>query len=315
MRPCPLCGSSDVRTWLQSVPRLGGTAPSRFRILRCGECGLGWTDPPPSDDELREAYGPAYTWLERPGRVARAEALYRQVLARVDQARVVRLASRIAGGTKLLDVGCGDGLLVSEARRLGLEAFGVDRPGAPLWPGCDASWRQAGDIETLEQPVGAFDVVSLFHVAEHLRAPLDLFRRVHGWLRPGGVFVVQVPNAGSIEAQWLGRRWYGLDMPRHLVHWSERSLRRALGQAGFDVVRIRHVSWRDNGPCLAGSLVPGLDPLVERERAHAARPGPRVPAPLRRLAYLALVWGCVPLSLAEAAVGRAATLTVLARKA
>lgn len=314
MRPCPLCASSDVRTRLRGVPRLGATAPSRFDILTCGGCGLGWTDPPPSDNELREAYGPAYTWQERAGLMARAEALYRQLLARLDQARAVRDAGRLAGGSRLLDVGCGDGLLVSEARRLGLEAFGVDRPGAPLWPGCAAAWRQSSDIETLELPPSSWDVISLFHVAEHLRDPVDLFGRVHEWLRPGGVFVLQVPNAGSLEAEWLGPRWYGFDVPRHLVHWNERSLRRALGHAGLDVVRVRHVSWRDNGPCLAGSLAPGLDPLVERERAHAGLPGSPVPTPLRRLAYLALVWGCVPLSLAEAALGRAATMTMFARR-
>jgi SAM-dependent methyltransferase len=314
LTPCPLCGSTDASTRLRGVPRLGSKVPSRFDVRACGRCGLGWTDPPPADDELREAYGPAYTWQARRGLIARVEARYRQALAQVDQARVVKLASRMAGGRRLLDVGCGDGLLVSEARRLGLEAYGVDRPGAPLWPACDPAWRQEADIETLEQPGDAWDVVSLFHVAEHLRAPADLFRRAHGWIRPGGVFVLQVPNARSLQAEWFGPRWYGFDMPRHLVHWSEPSLRRALTDAGFEVVRVRHVSWRDNGPCLAGSLAPGLDPLVERERAHAGLPPPALPAPLRRLAYLLLVWACVPVTLVESSLRRGATMTVFARR-
>ena len=198
---------------------------------------------------------------------------------------------------------------------MGLEAFGVDRPDAPLWPGCDPRWRGSGDIETMEQPEGSWDVASLFHVAEHLRAPVDLFRRVNRWLRPRGVFVLQVPNARSLQAQAFGARWYGFDMPRHLVHWSEPSLRLALEQAGFEVVRVRHVSWRDNGPCLAGSLAPGLDPLVERERLHAGQPRSAVPTPLRRLAYLALVWGCAPFALCESLARRGATMTLFARRA
>jgi len=311
---CPLCASGEVFVLHRAVPRLGSTEPSRFDIEACRVCGLRWTSPEPTLEELRAAYGAAYTWQEGRGLVARAEALYRRTLVRLDQARAARLACEIAGGRRFLDIGCGDGLLISEARRLGLEAFGVDRPDAPLWPGCDPGWRREGDVESLEQPQGAWDVVSLFHVAEHLRAPVDLFRRAHGWLRPGGVLLLQVPNSGSLHAELFGARWYGWDMPRHLVHWSPATLARALAAAGFEVVRARHVSWRDNGPSWAGSIAPRLDPLIERERAHAGRPRPAAVTLLRRLAYMALVWGSAPLALAEAALGRGATVTVFARR-
>jgi SAM-dependent methyltransferase len=246
--------------------------------------------------------------------VARFEALYRQWLVRLDQARAVRLAAELAGGRHLLDIGCGDALLVCEARRLGLEAFGVDRPEAPLWRGCDPCWRTSGDVEHLEQPPEQWDVISLFHVAEHLRAPVELFAKVRRWLRPRGVFVLQVPNAEAVQAAVFGARWYGYDVPRHLVHWSRSTLRRALAGAGFEVLRERHMSWRDSGPFWAGSLCPGLDPLIERERSLAGGPRPAAVTLLRRLAYLALVWSTTPLSLAEAALGRGATVTVLARR-
>lgn len=311
---CLLCGSTDARVLHAAVCGLGSDRPSGFDVVVCSACGLRWTSPAPSVEQLVAAYGPAYTWQDTSGLVARAEAFYRVLLVRADQARAVRLATELAGGRRFLDVGCGDGLLVSEARRLGVEGYGVDRPGAPLWRGCDPEWRRAGDIERLDEPAGSWDVVSMFHVAEHLRAPLDLFRRVHGWLRPGGIFLLQVPNSGSLQARFFGPRWYGYDVPRHLVHWSDESLSRALESVGFQVVRARHVSWRDNGPCLAGSIAPGLDPLVEREQAHAGRPRGLAVTALRRLAYLALVWGCAPLALAEAALGRGATVTLFARR-
>lgn len=311
---CLLCGCGEGRPLYPAVPRLGSTVASRFDVSACPACGLLWTEPPPTIDELRQAYGEAYTWQGARSLVARAEAKYRETLARLDQANAAKTAMQLAGGGRMLDVGCGDGLLITEARRLGIEAFGVDRPGAPLWPGCDPTWRQTGDIEALEQPEGSWDVVSLFHVAEHLRAPLDLFRRIHGWLRPGGVFLLQVPNAGSVQARLFGGRWYGFDVPRHLVHWSEPTLRRALQACGFEVVRTRGISWRDNGPFWVGSAFPGLDPLIERERALASAPRPAMVTLARRLLYLALVWAVTPLWLLEAAVGRAPTLTVFARR-
>lgn len=311
---CPLCGASAAAVLHAGVRPLGLTAPSRFDIVACAGCGLRRTAPPPTAAELQRAYGEAYTWREQGGLVAGAEAVYRRLLVRLDQVRAVRRAARLAAGLRLLDVGCGDGLLVAEARRAGLEAFGVDRPGAPLWRDCDPAWRRAVDIEGLEEPEGKWDVVSLFHVAEHLRRPAELFGRVHRWLRPGGVFVVQVPNCDSWQAALFGARWYGYDVPRHLVHWSAGTLSQALTAQGFRVVEARHVSWRDNGPFWAGCIAPTLDPLMERETAAAGRQRGAAATALRRLAYLLLVWGATPLALAEAAAGRGATVTLLARR-
>jgi 2-polyprenyl-3-methyl-5-hydroxy-6-metoxy-1,4-benzoquinol methylase len=301
---------------LLAVPRLGSRAATRFNIAHCEGCGLLQTLPQPSGDELREAYGPAYTWQRAGGIVARAEARYRQLLVRCDQARALWHASQLAGGSLVLDVGCGDGLLITEARRIGLQAHGVDRPDAPLWPGCDAAWRSTGDIEGLNQPQASWDVVSLFHVLEHLRDPLRLLSTMRSWLRERGVLVIQVPNAGSWQARLFRARWYGFDVPRHLTHWTEATLAHALAQTGFAVVGTRYVSWRDNGPFFAGSLLPRLDPLAERERARATG---RVRHPavvaIRRLIYLCTVWACTPLVLLEAATRQPAVITVFARKA
>ena len=312
---CALCGNARLERCSADLPRLGSRTPSRFHIARCSACGGLQTRPLPSRQEVAESYGAAYTWHGDEGLTARLEAAYRRTLVRFDQLRTVRRAAHLAGGVRLIDVGCADGLLISLARRHGLLAFGIDRADAPLWPECRPEWRIGGDIETIEQPAGSWDVVSLLHVAEHLRAPRRMFAAVHRWLRPGGTFVVQTPNAACFEARWLGGAWFGWDVPRHVVHFTPQTLMRALDEAGFEVIAVRHLSWRDNGPSLVASLFPGLDPLVEREvslRSGATR------APLatliRRLAYVALTWAVTPVSLLETALRRSPTVTVLARK-
>ncbi len=311
---CRLCGSERLRPYLTGVPRLGSRAPSRFDIERCEGCDLLQTCPEPSADELKQAYGPAYTWQRTTGVVALAESWYRRSLARCDQARSLRYAAHLAGGKQVLDIGCGDALLVTEARRMGLLAHGIDRPGAPLWPGCDPTWRSAGDIESVEQPPQSWDVVSLFHVLEHLRDPLGLLTRVHRWLRRRGVLVIQVPNAASFQARLFRSRWTALDIPRHLVHWTPTTLTRALRQTGYKVAATRYVSWRDDAPCFVSSLFPGLDPLVERERAlSGGEVHPAAVRAARRLTFLFLVWACTPLTLLEAWAHASACITVFAR--
>jgi hypothetical protein len=65
--PCKLCGADQFRPWLVGVPQLGSRTPSRFAIERCEGCGLLQTRPEPSPEELREAYGSAYTWKSNTG--------------------------------------------------------------------------------------------------------------------------------------------------------------------------------------------------------------------------------------------------------
>jgi SAM-dependent methyltransferase len=313
--PCKLCGADQFRPWLVGVPQLGSRTPSRFAIERCGGCGLLQTRPEPLPAELQEAYGPAYTWKNSTSFLGRLESLYRQLLVRYDQARAVQCAARLAEGNKLLDVGCADGLVVAEARRVGLVAHGIDRPDVPLWPGCDPAWRGAGDIETLDQPPESWDVVSLFHVLEHLREPLTLLAKVHAWLRPRGVLVVQVPNASSFQARLFRARWNSLDIPRHLTHWTEATLTRALRETGYEVAVIRRVSWRDNGYAFASSVLPAFDARVERERsmARAATRGVSALA-LRRLVLVFLLLAWTPLTLVEALAHASASITVFAQK-
>src|SRR5262249_55719451 len=204
---CALCGSTQLERWSADLPRLGSRTLSRFHVARCSACGGLQTRPLPSRQEVADAYGAAYTWHGNQGFSGRLEAADRPTLVRLDQLGTVRRAAHLAGGTRLLDVGCADGLLISQARRRGMEAFGIDRVDAPLWPECRPEWRIGGDIETIEQPAASWDVVSLLHVAEHLRDPRRMFAAIHRWLRPGGVLVAQTPNAASLETRWFGGAW------------------------------------------------------------------------------------------------------------
>jgi len=312
---CVLCGSADLTRCSDDLPRLGTREPSRFHLARCRACGALHTRPLPTAEELAEEYGAAFTWRPTPSVTTSLEAIYRRALVRVDHLRTLRRAARLAPGNRLLDIGCGDGLVISEARRHAVLAFGLDRADVPLWPGCAPEWRMAGNIDTTEQQPESWDIVSLFHVAEHLTHPIQILTRIHGWLRPGGILIVQTPNAGCLEATWLGGAWRGWDVPRHVVHFTPETLSHTVRAAGFEVVALQHLSWRDNATCCAGSLLPTFDIRIDRQ---AMRRAPSTRSPLvtlgRRLLYAAVTLAATPIMLIEAAFGRAPTVTVLARK-
>jgi SAM-dependent methyltransferase len=82
-----------------------------------------------------------------------------------------------------------------------------------------------GKILDAPFPPASFDVITCFDVLEHLYEPRRVMARVSEWLKPGGIFYVLVPNIDSAEGRAFGSYWHGLELPRHLFHYSPASLK------------------------------------------------------------------------------------------
>jgi SAM-dependent methyltransferase len=100
----------------------------------------------------------------------------------------------------------------------------------------------------------SFDVVTMWHSLEHVHDPLAVLRAAHRLLVPGGRLLVAAPNIDSLPFRWFGASWYGLDLPRHLTHFSPATLRGIVQRAGFRVRRLRmlrHSRWLRESASLA----------------------------------------------------------------
>ena len=179
------------------------------------------------------------------------------------------------------------------------------------------AWRQQGVPAVCASPsrapfsTGSCAAVTMFHVLEHLYDPQVCLEEAHRLLRPNGRLIVQVPNAASWLFLLLGENWTGADVPRHLWLFRPRDLDALLDGCGFEVVRYKHFSLRDNPACLATSLVPWLDPMARR--ARGSHEGSLVTL-FKDLLYFALVIASLPCTLLEAACRAGTTVTVEARK-
>jgi SAM-dependent methyltransferase len=207
-----------------------------FALGECAACGLAVTVPQPDDIA---AYYPTEYYGE-PG--SRRFPLVVEALQRAAYAVRSRAVERLAGGRpgRVLDVGCGRGLLLEAFRRRGWKVQGTELTDASA-----AFAREAlgipvhvGPMEGWPWPGGHFDAITLWHVLEHWPDPRVVLRAAQHLLRPGGVLVVGVPNFGSPEARATRAGWFHLDVPRHLAHFTPGSLSRALRQSGFDVQRL-----------------------------------------------------------------------------
>jgi SAM-dependent methyltransferase len=309
---CLLCGSSAAAPLFESSDRLYGTTTARFQVVRCGECGLLRLHPQPSPEEVGRYYPADYWFAPEPGAAGRLAEGYRRLVLR-DHVRFVARALETSGARgPLVDVGSGGGLFVRLMRDRGVSAFGFDfSPGAAAIA-CKRQGVPAvcGLLPQAPLRPGAFAAVTMFHVLEHLHDPGAYLRAARQLLAPEGRLIVQVPNAGSWQFRLLGRRWNGVDVPRHLFDFRERDLVRLLDACGFQVVRRKHFSLRDNPAGLASSLAPWLDPMARRVRRLPESAAARV---LKDALYFALTAAALPFAAAEAASGAGASIMIEAR--
>ncbi len=141
---------------------------------------------------------------------------------------------------KLLDLGCSTGsfLLSMKSKEWELSGIEMSRASAEKAVACSGAKVFVGDILDAPFENNYFDVVTCFHVFEHLYEPQKILKKVWSWLRPGGIFYSVVPNIESAEARIFGSYWFGLELPRHLFHFCPASIRRLARANGFEEVSI-----------------------------------------------------------------------------
>jgi SAM-dependent methyltransferase len=153
--------------------------------------------------------------------------------------------------------------------------------------------------------------ITMFHVLEHLYDPAAYLEAAHRLLRPDGRLIVQVPNAACWQFLLFGERWNGIDVPRHLIDFREADLLTLLDSCGFQPLRTKHFSVRDNPAGMATTLAPNLDPMARRVRRTRESPVRKL---WNDLAYVSLAALLTPFTLVEAACRAGSTIMVEARK-
>ena len=281
-------------------------------LLRCGRCaGAVTADASPegvsgADAHETGAYAPA---------APRGSGLAAPVLRHFDRVRLRRLGPSRPGAV-LLDVGAGRGRFVAAARAAGWDARGLEPSARGVGAAAavyGVTLEQAG-IEDAEVAPGSVDVISLWHVLEHLDDPAAALRRVHGWLKPGGVLLVGVPNLASLQARLGGSRWYHLDLPRHRVHLTPAGLATLLTDAGFEPGRAQHVALEHNPFGMWVSLVSHATHVPSWLYQALKRNAPlRSRDALVTVAALPLAAPAALLELAAGLARRGGTIAVLSR--
>ncbi len=286
--PCPLCGSAESLRLLSGWDNLYGI-PGDFQLVRCWQCRHVYMNPRPTLATIRLCYPPVYSPHQtsqrpvpndEPAEDARKTPWYlsswvRRVpgLRRLyywlndkksDYIPVVETSPKRA-----LEIGCATGKFLIRLRNEGWEAMGVELIEEPAREAARQGFDvHVGTLESAAFPEVSFDAVFAWHVVEHLHEPKQTLQEIHRVLKPRGWFAFSVPNFASWERRFFGRCWHALELPRHLQHFTPRTLRMMLSDTGFDSVQIIH---QRNSLTAIGSMG-----IVLRRRFPQGRLGARL---------------------------------------
>lgn len=235
---CPICGSPQTSPWSERI-WLFPVNQKEFRYRNCPECGTIFSDPLPEVRELKAYYLEHfnYKWYEEHLPFKRMQAAHRWQ-------RMAPVFSRygIQPG-RLLDIGCGHGLFVAQAKKGGWSALGMDYPSLATRHARETLHLEIieGDLRRVvsEGRAGerSFDFITAWHCLEHDTDPLSCLTSIAKLLSPQGKVLIAVPNAEAFGVSRRKEDWVWCQEPFvHLVHFTDRSLRQLAGKAGLKVL-------------------------------------------------------------------------------
>ena len=224
LQKCPICKQSSLQTHL-SVPDPAQSGEI-FELLRCPKCQLVLTQDAPDATSI----GPYYDFPEYVSHTDTQQGLFfqlyhwvRSIMVR-RKAQLVRRWKKSPG--KLLDYGSGTGFFLHHMVQEGWQGIGLEiNEGARNH--ARSKWKL--DIyspDRLDNFREEFDVITLWHVLEHIHTLDQTVMQLIRALKPGGLLVIAVPNYTSFDAKYYGKDWAAYDVPRHLWHFAPASILR-----------------------------------------------------------------------------------------
>ena len=225
---CPLCKNEELDGVFAADDYVSADT---FFVYRCRQCDLGITEFNFKLKKLWDYYGPSY-YGNRKSLIENVINYFR-----------VRLMIRVMGSAEphsLLDVGCGNGSFLVRIRNIGWSAIGTELAPPNHLNGTVKKFIYKGDLINNHIAAESIDVVTMWHSLEHFIDPVSYISEIRRILKHGGLLVLEVPNFLSWQSKFFRTNWFHLDVPRHLLHFSPRSIYYLLEQAGFKNIQVTH---------------------------------------------------------------------------
>ncbi len=241
---CPVCGSSNIDPLLNVKDH--SVSGEEFVIWQCGQCTLRFTQDVPDEQSIGPYYrSPEYISHSntQKGLVNR---LYQKVRKRTLEQKAKFIMSRIGPKGKILDVGAGVGAFLNVMRQKGWDISGVEPDPGARQKALELFQLHLSDSAALHEfPSQTFDAITMWHVLEHVHALHEYVQLLKSLIVDNGKIFIAVPNYKSLDEGIYRLHWAAYDVPRHLYHFSPKSMEVLLKNHGLQIVETKRM-WYDS---------------------------------------------------------------------
>jgi 2-polyprenyl-3-methyl-5-hydroxy-6-metoxy-1,4-benzoquinol methylase len=242
---CPVCNAPTISNVLQI--RDYTVSGESFAIAECSTCSFRFTQDVPDADSILPYYKSEDYISHTNTAAGLVNRLYHFVRNRtiVQKRKLIEKTTGVKTG-KLLDLGSGTGVFLSEMKKNGWEATGLE-------PDEDARKvaKKVYNVELVntahlfQLPAGHYDAITMWHVLEHVHDLSKYVQQIRSVLHPKGKLFIAVPNYTSLDASVYKEYWAAYDVPRHLYHFSPRSMQLLMEEHGLKVLQYKPM-WYDS---------------------------------------------------------------------
>ncbi len=233
---CPICKSSQIKLFL--VCKDNTVSRETFDIVECISCGFKFTNPRPDEDKLGAYYKSDEYVSHSNSSKGFVHSIY-QIVRKYTLLKKLQLISKYYKTGNILDIGCGTGEFLKTFKDAKWKTFGIEpsldvREIAIKNYGLDI--RGEAEIKKLETE--GFDVITMWHVLEHVPELNDRIDDLKRLIKPEGIIVIAVPNCTSFDADVYKENWAAYDVPRHLYHFVPNDIETVFNNHGLKVFKV-----------------------------------------------------------------------------
>lgn len=236
---CPLCGGTHLKRAMTCTDFYA--SGEQFDVLSCEDCGFTFTQGVPVEAEIGRYYETPDYISHSDTKKGAMNTLYHQVRKYMlgKKARLIAKESHRKSG-RLLDIGTGTGYFAATMVQRGWKVEAIEKnEQARLFAEEHFGLEVKSEAALHEFQAGSFDVITLWHVMEHLEHLDSTWERLYELLSDRGILIVAVPNCSSYDAEKYGEYWAAYDVPRHLWHFTPVTIQQLASKHGF-IMAARH---------------------------------------------------------------------------
>jgi len=233
---CPVCGKNNFKEFLKGKDYF--LTGQDYTIEECIECGFKITNPRPDEVEILSYYESPEYIAHDTGKGTFLETVYKFV-REFTLRNKYKTVKKYSSGNDLLDIGCGTGEFLNYCKKMGYNTYGIEPNQKARQFAIDNFGLTVSDETQLDHfSMKRFNVITLWHVLEHVHQLSDRIQKIRQLLRPEGTMIIAVPNCDSWDAKRYYNYWAAYDLPRHLYHFTKNTMRGIVEKNGFNINNI-----------------------------------------------------------------------------